>query len=226
MTRHFTLGGDAKTPKGEKLGYKTAILYLAPSDTSGVMNTCPKAGVCKDFCLGWYAGRVTFMPNIAKARLKKTERLANDTTTFINELSLEIGHLRRRVEKQGYKLCVRLNGSSDLPQIARLLALRHPEVQFYDYTKIPRPWERTLPNYHITFSRDSEANEADCLDALVHGVNVAVVFRGELPKRWKGVPVVSGDDTDLRFLDPTSVVIGLREKGKMRKVETDFVVIT
>jgi hypothetical protein len=226
MTRHFAVGGDAKTPKGEKLGYKTAILYLAPSDASGVGDTCPKAGLCKDFCLGLYAGRVTFMPNIVKARIEKTRRYFLETETFINELSAEVSRLKRKVERNGYKLCVRLNGSSDLPQLSRLLAVRHPDVQFYDYTKIPRPWTRTLPNYHLTFSRDSIQNETECLEALQHGINVAVVFHGEMPKTWRGYPVVNGDETDLRFLDPTGVVVGLKPKGKLRKAQTDFVVLT
>jgi hypothetical protein len=31
---------NAKTRKGEKLGILTGILYLAPANESGVMNTC------------------------------------------------------------------------------------------------------------------------------------------------------------------------------------------
>ena len=55
------------------------------------------------------------------------------------------------------------------------------------------------------------------------GGNVAVVFRNQLPKTWKGFEVVNGDDTDLRFLDKRGVVVGLIEKGKAKKDESGFV---
>ena len=34
-----------------------------------------------------------------------------------------------------------------------------------------------------------------------------------------GFTVIDGDDTDLRFLDPQNVVVGLRGKGKATKGE-------
>ena len=43
---------NAKTKKGESLGYLTGIFYGAPSDESGVMNTCQFATEeCKDVCI-------------------------------------------------------------------------------------------------------------------------------------------------------------------------------
>jgi hypothetical protein len=56
------------------------------------------------------------------------------------------------------------------------------------------------------------------------GVNTAVVFRGQLPEEYLGLDVVSGDETDLRFLDKKGVVVGLTEKGLAKKDETGFVV--
>jgi hypothetical protein len=77
-------------------------------------------------------------------------------------------------------------------------------------------------NYHLTFSR-SEHNDKKCEMVLAMGGNVAVVFRNQLPKTWKGYEVVNGDDTDLRFLDKKGVVVGLIEKGMAKKDETGFV---
>ena len=101
-------------------------------------------------------------------------------------------------------------------------------MQFYDYTKIPNPQRRTLSNYHITFSK-SENNLKDCLVALENGVNVAVVFEKELPKKYLGYEVVNGDETDLRFLDKkkrngTGVIVGLKAKGRAKLDATGFVV--
>lgn len=136
--------------------------------------------------------------------------------------------------RQGLTPAVRVNGTSDLPQLAMKMAREFPDVQFYDYTKIPRPWTRARANYHLTFSL-SESNFQDAWKALQHGMNVAVVMdvrkSGELPGEWRGVPVVDGDTHDLRFLDAKrgrsgfGSVIGLRAKGKARKDTSGFVQI-
>ena len=77
-------------------------------------------------------------------------------------------------------------------------------------------------NYHLTFSR-SETNDKVCQMVLEMQGNVAVVFRNQLPKTWKGFEVVNGDETDLRFLDKKGVVVGLIEKGMAKKDATGFV---
>ena len=77
-------------------------------------------------------------------------------------------------------------------------------------------------NYHLTFSR-SEHNDSLCQMVLELGGNVAVVFRNQLPKTWKGFEVINGDETDLRFLDKKGVIVGLIEKGLAKKDETGFV---
>ena len=41
--RSLLTTSNPKTQKGVKLGYLTTILHLAPSKSSGVMNTCPDA---------------------------------------------------------------------------------------------------------------------------------------------------------------------------------------
>ena len=79
-------------------------------------------------------------------------------------------------------------------------------------------------NYQLTFSRSEESKEDELEIVLASGGNVAVVFRGGLPKTYLGFPVVNGDYTDLRFLDPKGSVIGLTEKGLAKKDETGFVV--
>ena len=108
------------------------------------------------------------------------------------------------------------------------MAAAFSNVQFYDYTKIPRPWQRTRSNYHLTFSL-SESNRTDAISALQHGVNVAVVFNTRktesLPDTWEGFGVVSGDIHDLRFLDAhhTGLVIGLYAKGRAKRDTSGFV---
>jgi hypothetical protein len=107
------------------------------------------------------------------------------------------------------------------------MSAEHPTVQFYDYTKLPKPHLRVRPNYAITFSHTGY-NIADCLSALSNGVNVAVAFaikKGQpLPETWNGYPVVDGDTHDLRFLDGRAVVVGLRGKGTSWKQSSAFMV--
>ena len=79
-----------------------------------------------------------------------------------------------------------------------------------------------LKNYHLTFSK-ADGNDMDVRLAASAGMNVAVVFES-VPKSYIGRTVVDGDDTDLRFLDPKGVVIGLKAKGRARKDSSGFVV--
>ena len=44
-----------------------------------------------------------------------------------------------------------------------------------------------------------------------------------MPVDYLGLPVFNGDESDLRFLDPKQVIVGLYAKGKAKKDETGFV---
>ena len=218
---------NAKTTKGEKLGILTGILYLAPANESGVMNTCASATPeCRQACL-FTAGRGG-MRSVRRARINKTHWLAGDREGFIAELKADVVRLVARARRMGLRPAIRVNGTSDLPWLAMELARTFPEVQFYDYTKHAKPWLRTMANYHLTFSHSGH-NLEDCLEALQHGVNVAVVFtthKGEaLPETWRGFPVIDGDLHDCRFLDAQGVIVGLRAKGMARGSASPFVVL-
>lgn len=238
----LSVNADAKTVKGVKKGYLTGILYLSPANESGVANLCTNASPgCMAACL-YTAGRAAFFPRINEARRKKTLWLLNDRQGFIRQLEKDIEALVRQAKREGMIPAVRLNGTSDLPWLGLLVSQKFPKVQFYDYTKHPKPWLRVTPNYHLTFSL-SELNMKDALECLEHGINVAVVFdtkRGQpLPKTWNGYKVVDGDETDLRFkngrhneglggfrpgsLKLHGVIIGLRAKGRAKKDCTGFV---
>jgi hypothetical protein len=43
-------------------------------------------------------------------------------------------------------------------------------------------------------------------------------------KRFLGLPVVDGDDTDIRHLDPRGAIVALYAKGKARRDQSGFVV--
>ena len=212
--------------KGEKFGFKTAILHLAPFTLSG-KNVCPKASKeCAAACLNT-SGRGQ-MGSVQKARLNKTNYFWTNKNGFLWDLSKEIEQLKKRARAQGFKFAVRLNGTSDLAwhrmkvDGGSTLMEIHKDVQFYDYTKVLNYLDHDHKNYHITFS-DSGRNNSDINEAIALGHNVAVVFRDKLPKKWKGLRVINGDRHDLRFKDPRSVIVGLVAKGQGRNINNKFI---
>jgi hypothetical protein len=233
---NFLSTGNAKTIKGEKLGYITGILYLAPHTISG-KNVCSFASKgCAAACL-FTAGRGV-CKNIQNARIRKTEEFFADPKGFIEILAGDILILEKRCKRNDNLLAIRLNGTSDLPfermggKFQVSLMERFPQVEFYDYTKNPNRMKAYLrgempKNYHLTFSR-SENNGRVAEEILRLGGNVAMVFackkKEELPKEYADYKVVDGDNHDLRFLDETNVIVGLRAKGKARQDKSGFVI--
>jgi len=232
--------GNAKTLKGEKVGFRTFGLHLSPATKSGY-NVCQWASAgCRAACLDT-AGRGC-MSNVQNSRIEKTKRFFKDNFGFMSDLRIEISKAIKSATKKGLTPCFRLNLTSDIPwenirkgrttkpPICSLNVMQEfPEVNFYDYTKgfyRMRRWlDGEMPkNYHLTFSRSEETSDDTIKKILSLGGNVAVVFRGSLPKTYLGHYVIDGDENDLRFKDPKGVIVGLVEKGLAKKDETGFVV--
>ena len=232
---------NAKTIKGEKRGYKTFVLYLASGDKSlkeygkaGGLDVCPnKSRACFTFCLD-NAGRGAF-DAVKLARLVKTKRYRLDPAKFTREVSQE---LARKVKwwssnRPAWQLVLRADGTSDIG-IGRRICHDHPSVQFMDYTKNLQVIRRDCkipygPNYHLTFSWSGE-NEQECREALNLGYNVAAPFLPNnksgawYPPEFLGFPVISGENDDLRFLDPAPAIVALKPKGRAVYDASGFVV--
>jgi len=126
----LTVSGDAKTVKGERKGFLTGILYGAPAETSGVMNTCPMAtDGCKAACL-FTAGRASFTPSIITGRVNKTKWYYYEPETFKATLRKNITGLVRKAARLNLIPCVRLNGTTDIPKLAVEMAAEFPDVMF------------------------------------------------------------------------------------------------
>jgi hypothetical protein len=232
----LSVSADAKTIKGEKLGYLTGVMYFAPADLSGY-EVCPmRSAGCSAACLGWNAGRANIIKRgditntIRDSRAAKTQWYFEDRAAFMVALIKEIEALVRKAKRQGLTPVVRLNGSSDIPWervpvngADNIMAL-FPAITFYDYTK--RHNRRELPhNYSLTYSL-AEDNDARAAKAYRNGMNVAAVFF-DVPATFRLgdtlVPVIDGDASDLRFRDPNGVVVGLKAKGDAKKDASGFV---
>lgn len=231
------LDTNAKTIKGEKYGIKTAILYLVPADGAGP-NLCPMAGKagCREACL-FTAGRGA-MSNVMLSRLRKTLFFNQHKEAFMLQLHSEIAALQRRAKREGWKLVIRLNGTSDIRFESIPVAGKRnifeafPRVQFYDYTKIPN--RRDIPrNYDLTFSYSGAPEYAPYVSrAIESGQRIAVVFRNRAivesmlanGESFMGLPVVDGDDSDIRHRDPKGAIVALYAKGKAKRDTSGFVV--
>lgn len=242
--KRFFSVDSPKAIKAQSYGYLNAINYMAPASTAGVGNLCPHASAgCRALCLGWFSGQAGMvndqakdMNDVRRSRVAKAQMFMRNRFAFNHELFHAMDGARRNAKRKGLKLCVRLNGATDIawektcPDIFRA----NPDVQFVDYTKsLQRALAHArgeLPqNYHLTFSR-SETNWLDCLKVLMHGGNVAVVFDGPLPPLYRGFTVVNGDKHDLRHLDASggerkSLIVGLSPKGRRAKADTSGFVV-
>ena len=224
--------GSTKIEKSNKLSdeWFSRIIYLAPDDLAdGKRTLCPfakKAG-CSEACLNT-AGHGKFS-NVQQARIRKSLLFLNDQQEFMRQLVEDVNKFLKECDRLGKKPALRLNGTSDI-QWEHIKVDGHenifamfPQIQFYDYTKIPTRKVEHIPNYHLTWSY-SEADSK--YSALIKNVsnNIAVVFREALPEVFKGFKVIDGDKHDMRFLDETQVVVGLIEKGEAKKDTSGFVI--
>ena len=217
--------GNTKTVKGEAMGYMTFIMHLAPSTLSGY-NTCPMASKgCAAACLNT-AGRGRFTAT-QEARIRKTRWFFEDRPTFMAQLVKDIQAAIRKAERETMIPVFRLNGTSDIrwenvPVGGRRNIMEmFPSQTFYDYTKLQNR-VNLPPNYHLTFSR-SEENYTAVDTMMAQGYNTAIVF-DTLPAVYNGYKVIDGTETDLRFLDPKNVIVGLLAKGKAKKDLSGFTV--
>jgi hypothetical protein len=241
----FSISTNAKTVKGEKLGYLTGVLYLAPAKLSGYQ-VCAMASTaqCEEACLN-KAGLGGVYTSIQKARIAKTKRFFEDREAFMADLVYSIRRLIKLSRKQrrvkgrfakAYQVLVRLNGTSDIrwenvPVTVDGIEYRNlmeafPELQFYDYTKISN--RKNLPdNYDLTFSYSGvKAYAPHVAKAQKTLMRIAVVFRHEKnsPSSFMGMECIGGDNSDVRHIEPGNVVVALYAKGPAKHDQSGFVV--
>jgi hypothetical protein len=233
--------GNPKVLKGMSQGYNTYILHLAPADLSGYETCAKRTAGCTAACLNT-AGRGGMFKRgentnvIQQARIRKTKMFFENRVEFMTTLVKDIELAIKQSKKMELVPVFRLNGTSDLSwekyevvrngKLFRNIFTAFPEVQFYDYTKVLGRKVKEYSNYQLTFSA-ADGNDSDVLRAMNEGLNVAVVFGIKktlpMPVDYLSRPVFNGDESDLRFLDPKGVIVGLYAKGKAKKDTTGFV---
>jgi hypothetical protein len=241
----FSISTNAKTVKGEKLGYLTGVLYLAPAKLSGYQ-VCAMAATakCEEACLN-LAGLGGVYTSIQKARIAKTRRFFEDRDNFMLDVVKSIKGLIKLAKKprrvkgryaKAFQVLVRLNGTSDIrwenvPVTIdgieyENLMLAFPDIQFYDYTKLAN--RKNIPeNYDLTFSYSGvKAYQPQVAKAQKALMRIAVVFRHieDIPKRFIGLKCIGGDNSDVRHIEKQNIVVALYAKGPAKHDTTGFVV--
>lgn len=199
----------AKLDKSQNDNVLNVIMYLDPLFNK---NVCKGASAgCRKSCL-INSGRMR-MDNAVNARRKRTELYYDSREVFDMQLRGELMQALADATKQGKKLAVRLNGTSDLDW--GYIYGEFPMVQFYEYTKRIDLTERMkkYSNVMFTFSKHEGHSVQDVKKVIDNGMNVAVVFASDVPSEWQGLPVIDGDKHDRRFEDGKGNVVGLKLKG-------------
>ena len=221
---------NAKTAKNS---IKTFILYLAPHNLNNKgLTLCKDASKgCIASCL--YTAGFGKFSNVQNARINKANYFVTDKKVFLIQLLKEIKREIKKASDKNEKIAFRLNGTSDIDFLYLLNKnldfdielLNYDKVYFYDYTKSIARAKRykDFRNYTLTFSK-SETNDKEVKEALNLGINVAAVFKDNLPQKYKGVKVIDGDFSDLEMIKHKNIILGLKAKGDAKKDTTGFVI--
>ena len=257
----LNIDGNPKTIKGQKRGYMTAILYLSPWKSAGA-NLCAMAELAGCFagCLnqaghgGMAKAGATIAPygveladnNVQRARIRRSRLFIEDRDALMLQLHMEVWKFVKKAKRARLIPVARPNGTSDIQWekikyrarcadgVYRTQTIfdHFPDLQFYDYTKIAKRFERKQPdNYYLCLSY-SNANPVYALRCQTahrdHGASLVFVVRSEADKldaaERYGESYVDGDENDLRFLDPPGAHVFLRAKGPAKNDRSGFVV--
>jgi hypothetical protein len=212
---------------------------------AGCLNTAGHGGISKGGKRMRTAAGMLPANQIQRARIARTRLFINDRPEFFRRLYQEINAFLRKAERAGLTPVIRLNGTSDIiwekiPMpvsdntrgihcyFANVFAV-WPEVQFYDYTKIYKRFEREQPsNYHLSLSYSLASRKYAQACTRAHdelGASLVVVTRdAEVRDFHIELGGIDGDAHDLRFLDPAGSMVYLKAKGSARKDRSGFVI--
>lgn len=145
---------NSKTIKGEKFGYTTYIMYLAPhKQNSKGVNLCAKASKgCAEACL-FGSGAARF-DSVQQGKINKTEYFIGNRRRFMSQMVNEIeGIVKKHDEVEGdaklsfngsvlryKKFAIRLNGTSDFP---------FENLRIFRRTTTGKIWTYKKPNKNL-----------------------------------------------------------------------------
>jgi len=218
----LTTTGNTKVEKTNKDSkYLMASLSLMPDSI-----LCPQSKIAECFepCLK-SSGFAGVYKTVNQARQRKTDFWHSDKKGFLEQLERELTNHVKNCERKGKKPACRLNTISDIVFEKTGIIEKFPQIMFLDYTKNASRLGKTPKNYKLIFSYSNAPNyQTSVKKAFKTDAPIAVVFKGRLPKSFKGREVINGDKSDLINSNAKGKIIGLLAKGKARKDGGNFVV--
>jgi len=216
-----TRGANPKLKKtGDAATFRYAGLSLYPD-----AELCPgsKAAGCLETCLA-EQGRGRFN-NVREARQNKKAFFREDRAAFLDQLHRELFNFTKLCDRTGERGAVRLNVLSDFRWETLGIPQAHPDLLFVDYTKRVARLGKTPDNYRLIFSYSGRTQyRKQFAKALKTSLPIAVVFRGGLPAKFLGRPVIDGDRDDIANAYATGQIVGLTAKGSARRDRSGFVI--
>jgi hypothetical protein len=180
---------------------------------------------CRQSCLV-HSGQNEVVESNKTAKGQRTEALMREPVAFMKAVHYSISTFAKNQKKLGVRPYIRMNIYSDIPWELSYPELfsSHPDVQFYDYTKVAGRDVRHIPNYHLTYSyAGTETSKERMRREFARGMQVTLVFN--LPRNqgfdgltMDGHKVYDGDQHDIRTFEKSPAVIGLRYKPPMPKI--------
>ncbi len=226
------INNSFKHEKAYKYNEYVYTLYLAPGNMSGFEDCPMRTKECTKLCLNESGhNRIDTKRNhINNSRIKKTKLFFEHRDFFMNWMVDEIISAKNKAARDGAKFSIRLNNTSDISPLSfykdvngkkvNILDM-FPDVQFYDYTKVPNRFRLTeiYKNYDVTFSYNG-SNLIQCFEMLERNIRVAMVF-SEVPESFFNYKVINGDLYDMRYTDEKNVIVGLKFKKVRTKLNSE-----
>lgn len=216
--------------------YRTGYVAMLPSDFSG-FKVCPNDKYCKNSCI-FKSGQNRF-DNAVLSKYYKSLMFWRLNDRFMSQLSRELDNFRKTCFKSDLYPAVRLNTYSDIEYEKNYPELfeQFYDIQFYDYTKIYKRFDRKLPNnYDLTLSLIAEVHNFEDIHNYATNRNIrcsAVISRkfykdllstmnqGETSIFSSGigsVDLVDGEKHDMTFKHDKGKVLILRDKSGSKDI--------
>lgn len=216
------MGSSTKVELGQGFGYFTSVLYLAPARLSGYEVCGGRSVECTRGCLSHQSGHLAFHQ---AGSIFKTWWFFSDKEDFQAAAIGELHNQMSKAKRKGFKFAIRMNGTSDIPFKKVYQWAQENNVQCYEYTKLKSVIVRHLDHtdiVHRTFSIDE--TQASFVFAKTYcelGGNASIVIPSARKAKAEAIaalqdldlPIVDGDEHDLRFRDPVGAIAYLKAKG-------------
>ena len=216
------MGSSTKVELGQGFGYFTSVLYLAPARLSGYEVCGGRSVECTRGCLSHQSGHLAFHQ---AGSIFKTWWFFTDKEEFQTAAIAELHAAMSKAKRKGFKFAVRMNGTSDIPFKKVYQWAEENDVQCYEYTKLKSVIVRYLDRddmVHRTYSIDeTQASFSFAKTFCELGGNASIVIPSARKAKAEAIaalqdldlPIVDGDEHDLRFRDPVGAIAYLKAKG-------------